>query len=101
MTSYYGLHDTIWQNLDWQNPVWEEKFAPERLVLSVPAGEITENNIEQLEDFMRIYFENVPDDRLNNIINLIRSDDSISIHTLAKNLKISQKTIQGICYEIH
>lgn len=27
---------TIWQDQGWQKPVWEEKFSPERLVLSVP-----------------------------------------------------------------
>ena len=48
---------TIWQDLDWQKPVWEEKFKPERLILSVPVGEITEKNIEQLENLMKLYSE--------------------------------------------
>ena len=53
---------TIWQDLNWQKPVWQEKFASERLVLSVPIREITEENIEQLENLMKLYSEISEDD---------------------------------------
>ena len=58
---------TIWQDLGWQQPVWEEKFTPERLILSVPVENITEQNIEQFEYMIQqnteksvINIENVP-----------------------------------------
>ena len=37
---------TVWQNIGWSEPVWEEKFTPERLILSIPI-EIEEDRAQK------------------------------------------------------
>jgi len=78
---------TIWQDLEWQKPVWEEKFAPERLILTVPVKEITEENIEQLEKLMMLYSENVP----NNFENV--PDDSENVPDNSENVPDNFKNV--------
>ena len=94
-----GLCDlyTNWKNSGYEKPVIEETIEPDRITLTlqieiVTSGRDSENGRDNVIDNGRDS-ENGRDNVIDKILNEIKNDDRISVAQIARNIKVSERTV--------
>ncbi|MDR0368051.1 MAG: winged helix-turn-helix transcriptional regulator [Bacteroidales bacterium] len=101
---------TIWQEEGWKLPVWEEKFNPERIKLSIPVemddvtGKVIEEVAENIFDTGKVpekVLEKVPEKVLEKvtenqrlILDSISKNQHVTIRELSVIINISERKIR-------